>query len=605
LKDPFATIVPLIVASDKTTLSAIGGDQQAYPVYLTIGNISKRLRRKATQRATILIGYLPVEDFSDVADDKERTRLKGELVHRAMDILLEPLKKAGKEGVEMNCADGYLRRVYPILAAYEADFPEQCLMGCTSQSRCPICPVPYHQRANYRRKPGRRHRGDDLAALRSYLATNDLKELDERGLKPWWPFWAHLPHANYATCVTPDLLHQLHKGIFKDHLVKWLMLIMMKPVIDSRMAAMTRASGMRHFDKGISKVQKWTGRESKEMGMQLLPAVAESTTDNMVRLTRAVLDHMYRAHATRMTEGELEEMEDAWRTFHQLKGELVARGAVQEMHHLNRISKLHTVLHWPRSIRELGTPDGFNTEAPEYLHIEFAKEPWRHSNGVDALPQMITFIQRQEAIRIHRAHLNAWLAQIRRGLRRRERELAGEDMGSDDEGGSESADDEWEDVEEGNSDAPPDATHYPQPGLAIALQATVPNISGNDIIEKYHAPDLMRALKRFLEAEAASANGRDRPNEIDRLRVPPLSPYNVFKVWHRFALHHVPLPFSPDEPPRRDVVRAKPATRNFYGRVTRPAAFDTVLYHDRNSPNADAHGLHRKSKPFLQLVRVS
>jgi hypothetical protein len=134
-------------------------------------------------------------------------------------------------------------------------------------------------------------------------------------------------------------------------------------------------------------------------------------------------------------------------------------------------------------------------------------------------------------------------------------------------------------------------------GLAIALQASAPNIVGNDLIEKYHAPDLMRAFKRFLKAEVASVNGRDRPNEIDRLRVPPLSPHNLFKVWNRFALYHVPLPFAPDEPPRRDVVRARPATRNFYGRVTRPPAFDTVLYHDRNSLHADAHGLHRKSKP--------
>jgi hypothetical protein len=154
LKDPRATIAPLIVASDKTTLLMISGDQQAYPVYLTIGNISKRLRRKVSQRATILIGYLPVEDFKSVVDLAERKRLKGELVHRAMEILLEPLKRAGAEGVVMKCVDGGERRVYPILASYVADFPEQCLMACTSQSRCPMCTVPYQQRAQYKQKPG-------------------------------------------------------------------------------------------------------------------------------------------------------------------------------------------------------------------------------------------------------------------------------------------------------------------------------------------------------------------------------------------------------------------------------------------------------------------
>ncbi|KAG9123592.1 hypothetical protein FRC07_014616, partial [Ceratobasidium sp. 392] len=116
LKDAHATIAPLIVASDKMLLSIIGGDQQAYPVYLTIGNIGKNIRRKAQKCTTILIAYLPVKDFQDF-NNAQRKRLKGELVHRAMELVLEPFKKAGKEGVEMYCADGWLRRVYPLLAA--------------------------------------------------------------------------------------------------------------------------------------------------------------------------------------------------------------------------------------------------------------------------------------------------------------------------------------------------------------------------------------------------------------------------------------------------------------------------------------------------------
>ena len=54
------TITPLILPSDKTQLMQFQGDKKAWPVYLSIGNISKNIQHQPLTHATILIGYLPV-----------------------------------------------------------------------------------------------------------------------------------------------------------------------------------------------------------------------------------------------------------------------------------------------------------------------------------------------------------------------------------------------------------------------------------------------------------------------------------------------------------------------------------------------------------------
>ncbi|KAF8598797.1 hypothetical protein BDV93DRAFT_478147, partial [Ceratobasidium sp. AG-I] len=408
IQDPNATIAGLILASDKTKLSTMSGGQQAYPVYITIGNISKDIRRKPSERATILLGYLPIDDFSDVADEKTRIRLKGQLVHDSMAVLLQPLRKAAKDGVEMWCADGRLRRIYPIVAAFVGDFPEQNLMACTYQSSCPVCTTKQKGRADYSRQAPMRDRKATLKALRAYFDHDDPGELEELSLKPWWPWWAGLPYVNLSAAIAPDLLHQIYNGVFKERVMRWLKHVMGPTTLDRRFISMLEAAGLRKFAKGVTTISQWQGRESKDMLKQIVPISVGKVPLKMTQLVRSLVDFAFLAHASSLTEDDIDEMERSLETFHELKPMMIKNGYYKSSARFDGIPKIHMLSHYAMSIRQLGMPDGYNTEAPEHLHIHYAKVPWRASNKVRPLPQMVKYVQRMEAIRIHRAYINAY-----------------------------------------------------------------------------------------------------------------------------------------------------------------------------------------------------
>jgi hypothetical protein len=60
-----ATVVPIILAVDKTQLSIISGDVAAWPVYVTIGNLSREARRRRTTPGTLLAGFIPTAKIQD------------------------------------------------------------------------------------------------------------------------------------------------------------------------------------------------------------------------------------------------------------------------------------------------------------------------------------------------------------------------------------------------------------------------------------------------------------------------------------------------------------------------------------------------------------
>ncbi len=98
------------------------------------------MRCELSSHATILLGYLPVPKF-DCYSEKLCSVMKYHLFHQCMSLIMRSVAEAGNTGVPMVCADSFIRLIYPIFAVYIADYPEQCLVGCCKENRCPICKV--------------------------------------------------------------------------------------------------------------------------------------------------------------------------------------------------------------------------------------------------------------------------------------------------------------------------------------------------------------------------------------------------------------------------------------------------------------------------------
>jgi len=104
-RQPGATVIPVIILSDKTQLTLFW-DKMAYPIYLTIGNIPKDICRKPSRHAQVLLGYIPVTKLEHLSNKTARWRGLTSLFHACMADVLGPIMSRGETGVAMMSSDG-------------------------------------------------------------------------------------------------------------------------------------------------------------------------------------------------------------------------------------------------------------------------------------------------------------------------------------------------------------------------------------------------------------------------------------------------------------------------------------------------------------------
>ena len=398
-----ATLVPVILSSDKTQLCQFRGDKTAYPVYLTIGNISKSIRRKPSFRAQKLIGYLPTVSLDGMDLSADAARLaRAQLFHYAMRIVTRSLGTAFPNGIELISGDGAVRLGFPVIAAYAADYPEQALVTCTRYLQtCPKCFVTKDELGKHvTRKP--RHQEESIRTIR-HASQQSTRARADAVLKDHSlnlipdAFWIGLPYCDIHKSITPDVLHQIYQGLVR-HLCGWLRTLIGDAELDSRFKRMPRVHGVRLFSNGISSLTQISGSEHREICKQVLGCIidAPGVPAGVIRATRSLLDFLEIAQYQSHTEATLGYLSDALDRFHANKNVFINLGA--RANDDFNLEKLHSLEHYVDSIRLFGTTDNYNTEASERLHIDYAKDAYRATNKKDSdfLENMTRWLERRE-----------------------------------------------------------------------------------------------------------------------------------------------------------------------------------------------------------------
>lgn len=141
-----------------------------------------------------------------------------------------------------------------------------------------------------------------------------------------------LPYANIFGCIIPNVLHQLYKGVFKNHLVKWISKGK-EDELDAWFVHVPPYPNLHVFAKGISKISQWTGNKYPQMEKVFIGLIDGLHDDPRVMIcAHAILDFIYLAHYPSRTLSTLQQMHDALKIFHAHKQVFIDPG-VQSLQH--------------------------------------------------------------------------------------------------------------------------------------------------------------------------------------------------------------------------------------------------------------------------------
>ncbi|TFY67845.1 hypothetical protein EVG20_g3800 [Dentipellis fragilis] len=486
-----AMFVAPVLGADKTVVSVQTGHSEFHPLYMSLGNIHGDVRR-AHRDAVIPLAFLAIPKAPREHEDEEQfRRFCKQLYHTSIAKIMSPLKSAMTTPEVMRCPDGHFRRVIFQLGPFIADYPEQVYLAGIVSGWCPKCLA-------------RPSELDAIGEPRFRQHTEQLKNAyrDQPGhLWDTWgvvddvtPFTDQFPRADIHEMITPDILHQLVKGTFKDHLVSWVEVYIyahnepkeakaIMDDIDRRIAVVPGFPGLRRFPEGRN-FKQWTGNDSKALMKVFLPAIVGYVPDQMVQCIAALLDFSYLARRSAHESSTLTAMTKALERFHATRVIFEMTGVRSDF----ALPRQHSLVHYVQNIQRFGSLNGLCSSITESKHIRAVKRPWRRSSKYKALDQMLRTNSRLLKL------ANARIEFGRRGMLKGDvLHYVSKQLGVDglDEEDENEGDDAFDAIDiHGNADVVQSITELPR------RQAYVSSLQS--LARELGQPDLQDIIRRFL-----------------------------------------------------------------------------------------------------------
>ncbi|KAG1884265.1 hypothetical protein F4604DRAFT_1978027 [Suillus subluteus] len=367
---PGATIVLIVLASDKTPVTRQSGGLEMHPMFLTTANIRSDIRMKATAHAWSCIAYMPIPQF--VCHPDFCSLLQARVWHQCVDIVCENLKITAATGTSMVDPSGHLRYTFTPLVAYTADLPEQQMIACVN-----VDPWKVQQFQ------------EEAKAL--FLSSVQL------------PFWCDWRFSDPALFLAPDILHTLHKFFF-DHIFKWCKEVLGADELDSHFRRQHKRIGTHHFAHGVSHVQQMTRREHQDIQHTIIATIAGVADVDFIRAIRALIDFIYQAQSPTFTLSSIAAMSASLGEFHRFKGAIInteaRRGTSGPIEHFE-IPKLELLTSFARTIPNLGAPIQFTSETSKRMLITHCKSPFMRTSHQRAsfTQQIVRLLDREDTAR--------------------------------------------------------------------------------------------------------------------------------------------------------------------------------------------------------------